>query len=140
MTQTVRAGVRLVAAVVGGLVGLGVGLFAGFAAGALLGGPSAGPGPAEVGRVLGMGAGLVGGALLGGFLVGRPVVARWCFGTAFAVGAVSFLAGFFGPIVTHPDSPQGPLLGIFITGPLGFVAGAVVGLGIGLVKERRRYA
>jgi len=28
------------------------------------------------------------------------------------------------------------LLGIFVTGPLGFVVGAVVGLGIGLAKEQ----
>jgi len=117
-----------------------MGPFLGTAAGALVGGPSAGPGPSEVGRVLGMGVGLVGGALLGAFLVGRPVVARWCFGTAFALGAAAFLAGFAGPIVLMPDSPQGPLLGIFITGPLGFIAGAVIGLGIGVAKEPRRYA
>jgi len=33
------------------------------------------------------------------------------------VGVVSFLAGFVGPIILRPDSNQGPLLGIFITGP-----------------------
>jgi hypothetical protein len=43
------------------------------------------------------------------------------------VGAVTFAAGFFGPIVLAPDANQGPLLGIFITGPLGFVAGSVFG-------------
>jgi len=140
MAQTVGAGVRLVAAAAGGMVGLGIGLFLGFEVGAMIGGPSAGPGPSEAGRALGMVVGLVGGALLGAFLVGRPVVARWCFGTAFAVGGVSFLAGFVGPIVLTPDSPQGPLLGIFFTGPIGFVAGAVIGMGIGLTKERRQYA
>jgi hypothetical protein len=50
---------------------------------------------------------------------------------------VAFLAGFAGPILLTPDSPQGPPLGIFFTGPLGFVVGAVIGLGIGLVRARR---
>jgi hypothetical protein len=43
------------------------------------------------------------------------------------VGVVSFLAGFVGPIILHPDSNQGPLLGIFITGPAGFVLGGLSG-------------
>lgn len=41
------------------------------------------------------------------------------------VGAIGFAAGFFGPMLLAPSSGNGPLLGIFITGPLGFVAGAV---------------
>ncbi len=49
------------------------------------------------------------------------------------VGVVSFLAGFVGPIILRPDSPQGPLLGIFFTGPLGAFAGAVLGVLIGLL-------
>src|SRR5262245_49611802 len=44
-----------------------------------------------------------------------------------ALGIIGFAAGFFGPIVLRPDANQGPLLGIFITGPLGFVAGTVGG-------------
>ncbi len=47
---------------------------------------------------------------------------------AIVVGAVAFAAGFFGPIVFAPDANQGPLLGIFITGPAGFVAGALYGI------------
>jgi hypothetical protein len=43
------------------------------------------------------------------------------------VGVVSFLAGFVGPIILRPDSNQGPLLGIFITGPVGFVLGGLGG-------------
>jgi hypothetical protein len=39
------------------------------------------------------------------------------------VGAVGFAGGFFGPILLTPEANQGPLLGIFITGPLGFIAG-----------------
>ena len=44
------------------------------------------------------------------------------------VGAVGFCGGFFGPMIFTPEANQGPLLGLFITGPLGFVAGAIGGL------------
>jgi hypothetical protein len=53
------------------------------------------------------------------------------------VGAVSFAAGFFGPIVFAPEANQGPLLGIFITGPLGLVAGCVFGAVRALRANRR---
>jgi hypothetical protein len=42
-------------------------------------------------------------------------------------GVVGFAAGFFGPIIFAPGANQGPLLGIFITGPLGVLLGAVGG-------------
>lgn len=42
-------------------------------------------------------------------------------------GLIGFIGGFFGPIIFQPNSPQGPLLGIFITGPLGVVIGFVFG-------------
>jgi len=45
----------------------------------------------------------------------------------FAVGAIGFAIGFFGPLVWSPGANQGPLLGIFITGPAGFVIGAAIG-------------
>src|SRR5207248_10869947 len=67
---------------------------------------------------------------------GGPV-ARWCAGTAAVVGGIAFAAGFVGPIVLHPDSPQGPLLGIFFTGPLGAILGAILGLLIGAVRQGR---
>lgn len=44
------------------------------------------------------------------------------------MGAAGFLAGFFGPIAFEPGANQGPLLGMFITGPLGVVAGVVLGV------------
>lgn len=47
---------------------------------------------------------------------------------AFLVGAIGFAAGFFGPMIVAPDANQGPLVGIFITGPLSFVLGLVVGV------------
>lgn len=47
---------------------------------------------------------------------------------AMIVGAIGFCGGFFGPIVLTPEANQGPLLGIFITGPLGFILGGIGGL------------
>lgn len=50
------------------------------------------------------------------------------------LGEIGFVAGFVGPIVFMPDSNQGPLLGIFITGlggsVLGFVLGAILRVGV----------
>src|SRR5262245_61729183 len=58
-------------------------------------------------------------------------IARWSIGMAAVIGGVAFAAGFAGPIILRPDLPQGPLLGIFITGPLGVVAGAILGALVG---------
>jgi hypothetical protein len=52
-----------------------------------------------------------------------PVVA-W----AVVLGAAGFVAGFFGPMLLDPDANQGPMVGIFITGPAGVVLGALLGL------------
>ena len=49
-------------------------------------------------------------------------------GFAAVVGGFCFAAGFFGPIVFTPEANQGPLLGIFITGPAGLLVGVVWGL------------
>jgi hypothetical protein len=46
---------------------------------------------------------------------------------AVVLGAIGFCGGFFGPLFFTPEANQGPLLGIFITGPLGFLLGAVSG-------------
>ena len=46
---------------------------------------------------------------------------------ACVLGGIGFAAGFFGPLILAPDANQGPLLGIFITGPLGFLLGGIVG-------------
>lgn len=81
------------------------------------------------------------GAVVGGILglafqsshTRTRAVARWCVAMAVFVGGVAFLAGFVGPTVLDPDSPQGPLLGIFCTGPLGTLAGAILGVVIGLL-------
>src|SRR5215469_17243361 len=46
---------------------------------------------------------------------------------AVVTGGIGFAIGFFGPMILDPSSPQGPLLGIFVAGPLGLLAGAVGG-------------
>ncbi len=55
---------------------------------------------------------------------------------AVILGAIAFAVGFFGPIIWAPDANQGPLLGIFITGPIGFA----VGFAWGVFREVQRSA
>lgn len=57
---------------------------------------------------------------------------RW----GVVLGIVGFVGGFVGPIIFTPEANQGPLLGIFITGPLGFVVGLVVGFVLSLRPSR----
>ena len=52
-------------------------------------------------------------------------------------GGMGFAAGFFGPMIFAPQANQGPLLGIFITGPAGVLVGALAGLAYGLARSRR---
>jgi len=47
---------------------------------------------------------------------------------SFIFGGAGFFIGFLGPIIFTPEANQGPLLGIIITGPVGFLLGAVGGL------------
>jgi hypothetical protein len=46
---------------------------------------------------------------------------------AIALGVMGFLSGFLGPMILNPGANQGPMLGIFMTGPGGFVLGLVIG-------------
>src|SRR6516164_4798852 len=55
---------------------------------------------------------------------------RW----ACVLGIVGFLSGFIGPIVLAPGANQGPMLGIFITGPGGAVLGAILGGVVSLLQ------
>jgi hypothetical protein len=57
---------------------------------------------------------------------------------ALALGGIGFALGFFGPIVLTPGANQGPLLGIFITGPLGLVLGAAGGAVYQFARRRRK--
>jgi len=56
------------------------------------------------------------GGLLGSVMMG-----------ALVTGAVGFALGFVGPMILTPESNQGPLFGIFISGPIGVVVGAIGG-------------
>ena len=56
---------------------------------------------------------------------------------ALVVGAIGFVGGFFGPMIFAPGANQGPMLGIFITGPAGVILGAIGGLIYGLVRRKR---
>ncbi len=55
---------------------------------------------------------------------------RW----ATVLGIAGFVCGFIGPMALAPGANQGPMLGIFITGPGGALLGAILGWGIGLLK------
>lgn len=54
---------------------------------------------------------------------------------ALIMGGIGFVAGFFGPMIFSPDNNLGPMLGIFTTGPLGFVVGGVAGCVYWLVRR-----
>ena len=56
---------------------------------------------------------------------------------ALVIGAIGFVGGFFGPMLFAPGANQGPMLGIFITGPLGVLLGAIGGLVHWLVQRKR---
>lgn len=56
---------------------------------------------------------------------------------AVILGGIGFLAGFFGPIIFTPEANQGPLLGIFFTGPLGFFFGGIAGLIYWAIRNRK---
>lgn len=47
---------------------------------------------------------------------------------AVTLAITGFCAGFYGPIALLPQSNQGPLMGIFITGPGGLIGGSFAGL------------
>jgi hypothetical protein len=51
------------------------------------------------------------------------VAASWRMG--WVLGGIGLALGFVGPLVITPSASLGPLLGILITGPAGFVLGAL---------------
>jgi hypothetical protein len=53
---------------------------------------------------------------------------------AVVLGLVGFVCGFVGPMVFSPDANQGPMLGIFITGPGGALLGAMLGVIVGAAR------
>lgn len=56
---------------------------------------------------------------------------------AWMCGLAGFALGFFGPMIFAPDANQGPLIGIFFTGPLGVMFGAIGGAIVAWRRRRR---
>ena len=56
---------------------------------------------------------------------------------ALITGGIAFSVGFFGPIIFTPSANQGPMLGIFVTGPLGLLLGAIGGGLYWFTRKRR---
>ncbi len=56
---------------------------------------------------------------------------------AMLLGVIGFIGGFIGPMILAPEANQGPLLGIFVTGPLGFLIGGIAGAIYGWKRKRR---
>jgi hypothetical protein len=81
------------------------------------------------------------GAAAGAFVwrqsAGAAGLAACIVKSAFVTGAIAFCAGFFGPMLLTPEANQGPLLGLFITGPLGFIVGGIGGAVYWVVRHNR---
>ena len=73
---------------------------------------------------------------LRGHLAGSRRRMKFVLAGGFALGGIGFIVGFFGPLVWAPSANQGPLLGIFLTGPLGFVLGAAVAWIYARIRDR----
>lgn len=52
----------------------------------------------------------------------------WAAAGALLLGATGFVLGFFGPMHFQPWANQGPMVGLFVTGPGGVLLGAAIGV------------
>ena len=81
---------------------------------------------------------------LRGHLKRLAIILGYCVSSAFLLGGIGFVAGFFGPlligVLVGSEASQGPLWGIFILVPGVVVLGIIVGAVIGFKKilNRRR--
>lgn len=93
--------------------------------------------PDTASLIIGLGLGLFAGWIVWRALSGQsPGLLPAVVTGAAVVGGGGFIIGFLGPILLFPEANQGPLLGIFITGPAGVVVGALAGLVWWLKKGR----
>ena len=53
---------------------------------------------------------------------------------ALLMGVTGFLIGFFGPMKYQPWANQGPMVGIFLTGPGGLLLGGIIGTTLGFTQ------
>jgi uncharacterized membrane protein YeaQ/YmgE (transglycosylase-associated protein family) len=53
---------------------------------------------------------------------------------ALLMGVTGFVIGFFGPIKYQPWANQGPMVGIFLTGPGGLLLGGLIGTALGFLQ------
>jgi hypothetical protein len=61
------------------------------------------------------------------------IAASWRMG--WVLGGIGLALGFVGPLVITPSANLGPLLGILISGPGGFVLGALVAVLAGATRN-----
>ena len=47
---------------------------------------------------------------------------------AVVLGSIGLVVGFIGPVILDPSAAQGPLAGLFVTGPLGAILGTLLGV------------
>jgi uncharacterized membrane protein YiaA len=66
-------------------------------------------------------------------------ILQWIGLMALLVGALGFAIGFYGSVMFMPEANQGPLIGIFVTGPGGAIIGAIIGAVIGYTKSKRGF-
>jgi uncharacterized membrane protein YeaQ/YmgE (transglycosylase-associated protein family) len=59
----------------------------------------------------------------------------WAIAGALMLGITGFLIGFFGPMRFQPWANQGPMVGIFVTGPLGILGGGLLGGALKIAKS-----
>ncbi|OYZ01371.1 MAG: hypothetical protein B7Y37_06785 [Sphingobacteriia bacterium 28-36-52] len=68
----------------------------------------------------------------------KDTFATYCLVGSLSAGSLGLLGGFFGPMIFMPDSNLGPLLGIFFTGPIGFVVGFLGGWFYWEIKKKKQ--
>ncbi len=62
----------------------------------------------------------------------------WVGLSVLTMGTVGFMTGFIGPIILTPSANAGPMLGMFITGPLGVVLGLALGIACAAYSRNRQ--